>query len=167
MPDAMTDAAPGKLIGSYSPMDRAAMGVVPVLGPGPPRPAARRQSGNGYDRTNRILPEPRGTRPRVLRNTGAQRRACLVAAWFLVALLIAWFKFGDGGAGAVAGALLALSPTFVPVGFILYGSLASTTRRPVPRLPWRRLRGRSRSRNENGIGAASGKRPGEVGKGGG
>jgi hypothetical protein len=71
------------------------------------------------------------------------RRACLLAVWFLVALWIAWFKFGDGGAGAVVGALLALSPTFVPVGFILYGSLASTTRRPVPRLPWRGRKSRA------------------------
>ncbi len=92
----------------------------------------------GYDREGASTAGPRDVSERPRRREGVFRKACLLAVWFVIALAIAWFKFGDSGPRGVALMLAVLSPTFVPVGFILYGSLASTTRRPVPRLPWRR-----------------------------
>jgi len=121
MVDEMRSAASREITGVCNRLERAAMGVVP----------ARSQD----EEPTLPLPAARGESPRPRRRGATSRKACLVAVWLVLALWLAWFKFGDDGMGAVASALLLLSPALVPVGFILYGSTASTTRRPVPRLP--------------------------------
>jgi len=157
MADGMTSAGSKELSGSYSRLERAAMGVVPIQehveAPVPPRPEGR---GCGRGR----VPVPVLGRLPI-------RRVLIIAAWLVFAAVSGWHRLAGLDPGRTYLFAIIMVPMAGFLGFVLCGSLGERTRRPVPRLPWRWPAVGSPPEDEDATGAASVAHTGSGGKGGG
>ena len=91
------------------------------------------------------------------------RRVIIIAAWLVFAAVSGWHRLAGLDPGRVYVFAVIMVPMAGFLGFVLCGSLGERTRRPVPRLPWCRVRRRSHEEGSPAVPQAS-HRPTKLGE---